>query len=231
MHAVVYLVLAWAVTAPSWAAGPSGLLNDTGQFQCDDGNSTLVACSHANTGNAAAYPRQDGRFGRDAATRPKLGAGAAGFDFSKICTDGSDCSAQTIGNVTANPASTDWACTKDNVTNLLWSLQSQDPVTWTVASSASYPDAGHNSASRCGFSTGWRLPTTLELTSIVHNGLASSPVVDVDYFPGTQSTWYWTSEIVVRDPSTAWIINFYDGETSANSKSVLYPVRLVRSGL
>jgi hypothetical protein len=40
-------------------------LNDTGQSLCYDG-STLVACTDANTGDVATYPRQDGRHGRDA---------------------------------------------------------------------------------------------------------------------------------------------------------------------
>ena len=48
---------------PVHAAG----LPDTGQDLCDNGSHVLVACSTANTGDAATYPRQDGRFGRDAA--------------------------------------------------------------------------------------------------------------------------------------------------------------------
>ena len=54
----------------------------------------LVACSVANTGNAAAYPRQDARFGRDAAQAAgqllpaKTGGGAAGFDFTPHDADG-----------------------------------------------------------------------------------------------------------------------------------------------
>ncbi len=41
-------------------------LNDTGQSLCYDGTN-MVACTATNTGDAAPYPRQDGRYGRDAA--------------------------------------------------------------------------------------------------------------------------------------------------------------------
>lgn len=41
-------------------------LPDTGQDLCDNGSNVLVACTSANTGDTATYPRQDGRFGRDA---------------------------------------------------------------------------------------------------------------------------------------------------------------------
>ncbi|MDP3616349.1 MAG: hypothetical protein Q8R49_00785, partial [Rhodoferax sp.] len=60
------------------AAGPTGLLNDTGQTQCDNGSNVLGACNAASTGDASIMPRQDGRFGRDAALPVKVGGGAAG---------------------------------------------------------------------------------------------------------------------------------------------------------
>src|ERR1035437_8233635 len=107
------LALAWVWIGPAHAAGPTGLLNDTGQTTCYNG-SAMVACSSANTGDAAAYPRQDGRFGRDAAAPAKIGGGAAGFDFSKVCMNGNlNCSGSA--NTSASPAAAEWACTKDNV--------------------------------------------------------------------------------------------------------------------
>ena len=54
-----------AVLLVSLGAGAAqAQLNDTGQSQCYDGTN-LVTCTDANTGDAATYPRQDGRFGRD----------------------------------------------------------------------------------------------------------------------------------------------------------------------
>jgi len=63
------------------------------------------------------------------------------------------------GACPANPAREPvptMACTKDNVTNLVWSLDSPS-YNWADATTT-YPTA-MNVTSRCGFNTGWRLPT------------------------------------------------------------------------
>ena len=68
------------------SAARAASLPDTGQTLCYDGSNVLAVCSNANAGDTATYPRQDGRFGRDAqaakGTLPKIGAGAAGFDYT-----------------------------------------------------------------------------------------------------------------------------------------------------
>lgn len=231
-------ILLWCSGAVQ-AAGPTGLLNDTGQTQCDNSSNVLAACGAANTGDAAAMPRQDGRFGRDAASPVKVGGGAAGFDFTKVCfngavegtTSGSNtCTGTLIANTTATVSgttSTDWACTKDNVTNLIWSLESGFGD-WTTYAQNTLPTAT-NGASRCGFSTGWRLPTRRELLSTVHNGLASGPMIDANYLPDTQSN-YWTSDTLALDPSGAWTVNFDTAYIGYGSKGGTKYVRLVRSG-
>ncbi len=58
-------VALWACCASTaHAAGPTGLLNDTGQTLCDNGSHVMAACTVANSGDAATYKGQDGRFGR-----------------------------------------------------------------------------------------------------------------------------------------------------------------------
>ena len=98
-------------------------LPDTGQDLCDNGSSVLVACSTLNAGDAATYPRQDGRFGRDAkaaaGTLTKVGGGAAGFDYTKVANNGSDVPAGTALGADA----ADWACTRDNITGLTWEVK------------------------------------------------------------------------------------------------------------
>jgi hypothetical protein len=221
-------VTALLLTSFARAAGPTGLLNDTGQTQCDDGSSVLAACTTANAGNTAPMPGQDGRFGRDVASPAKVGGGAAGFDYTKVCMDGTlNCTG--AANTGATPAASDWACTKDNVTNLVWSLQIQI-ATWNAATVSTYPDAGHNSASRCGFSTGWRLPTQRELLSIVHRGPTAGPLVDVNYFPATGNGPYWTSDSYARNSLAAWYVDFVFGYTNVTAKTDLGYVRLVRAG-
>ena len=234
---LLWMVL--ALCAPLAQAQPTGRLNDTGQALCYDG-ATLVACTSANTDDGATYPRQDGRFGRDRAGMAKVGGGAAGFDFTKLCWNGDaegsgTCTGTLVANTSsANPSgspSTDWACTKDNHTNLIWSLQTVSSITWNGATSTAggSPIATHNTATRCGHATGWRVPTRRELLSIVHHG-AYSPAIDGAYFPATVSSGYWTNDSYAPNPAGAWLVNFDNGGTSASYKTGANLVRLVRSG-
>lgn len=213
------------------AAGPTGLLNDTGQTQCYNALNLAGVCDATTTGDAGALPRQDGRFGRDPAstvpgTLTKVGAGDAGFDFTKVCMDGTPNCAMPA-NTSANPAATDWACTKDNVTNLVWSLQIQ-LATWITATVSTYPDAGHNSVTRCGFNSGWRLPTRRELLSIV-NYDGRNPSVDSNYFPTTPVNLFWTND-PYQTTSNAWQVSFIDGYSNAYPTTTPLFIRLVRSG-
>jgi hypothetical protein len=233
------LALMLAASLPAHAAGPTGLLNDTGQTLCDDGANNLVVCSAANSNDAATYPRQDGRFGRDpaaaASALTKTGAGTAGFDYTKVCFNGDlagsgTCTGALVANTTATATgtpTTDWACTKDNVTNLIWSLES-GYGDWTTYANTTFPGTT-NTATRCGYNTGWRLPTRRELLSIVNNG-AVSPAIDSAYFPGTVSDWYWSADTYAPNPAFAWFVYFVDGYPYAYYESYYYYVRLVRSG-
>lgn len=107
--------------ANTW--GLAAGLNDTGQTKCFDAGGGGVPCSSTAGGDGSATPRQDARYGRDAAAAAlqlvKVGAGSAGFDYTKIANDGSTLAATaTLGS---NPG--DWACTKDNVTGLTWEVK------------------------------------------------------------------------------------------------------------
>jgi hypothetical protein len=231
------LPLALAVSLPTLAAGPTGLLNDTGQADCQD-DSAVAACATVAT-DGGTHPRQDARFGRDAKAAAgklvKTGGGAAGFDFTKVCWNGDlEGSGTCTGALVANTSSTasgtpgtDWACTKDNLTNLIWSLETVSGV-WLDATTT-HPAAA-NAAGRCGFATGWRAPTRRELLSIVNFG-APSPAIDGNYFPATLATCcYWTSDVYAPTPTRAWRIDFANGQISWFSKTFAMSVRLVHSG-
>ena len=238
-HTTFALALAAALCTPLAQAQPTGRLNDTGQALCYDVSATMVACTSANTGDGAPYPRQDGRFGRDRASMAKVGGGAAGFDFTKMCWSGDaegsgTCTGALVANTGASASGTpgtDWACTKDNHTNLIWSLQTVSGISWNDATSTAggSPIAAHNAASRCGFATGWRVPTRRELLSIVHHG-AYLPTIDGAYFPATVNDWYWTNDSFAPNPAHAWYVYFNVGYAGANGKTGTGRVRLVRSG-
>ncbi len=221
------------------AAGPTGLLNDTGQTLCANDGDTLVACDNATTGDTGTRPRQDGRFGRDVASPTKVGGGAAGFDFTRICFNGAPegtttgpntCTGTLVANLGNSPSSTpstDWACTRDNITNLIWSLQ-RFVTAWSYSMILTPPDEGHNSVNRCGFSTEWRVPKRRELLSIVHNGVTSGPMVDTAYFPPIQDGWYWSFELI--SDTYAWGFKFNEGGSAPDLVTTGFYLRLVRSG-
>jgi hypothetical protein len=210
-------------------------LNDTGITlnQCVSGGA-LVACTNATTGDAAAEPRQDARFGRDAAAGKsqlsKTGGGAAGFDFTPL-----DSAGNAIAITGGVPASTP-ACVRDNVTNLTWEVKTPANMntTYTWANAAAYA-ATVNGTGLCGSHALWRVPALRELLSIVHYG-ARSPAIDTNYFPNTVSSRYWTSDVFALNAAYDWFVSFEYGVFIPNRQNenltIGYDsyVRLVRSG-
>ena len=209
------------------------VLNDTGQTLCYDASNAAVACSASVGGDGGINPRQDARNGRDAQATSgqltKVGGGAAAFDFTKVCMNGEDagvgsCPAAPTSNSGANPAPADWGCTRDNLTGLVWSLQAFVSMSWEGANSTAT-----SATNRCNFSTAWRLPSATELEGIVDYGRATSPSVDVNYFPGTANASYWAATLDANLAGGAWNVRFSDGGADRQLKSNLYSVRLVRS--
>ncbi|MDS4025769.1 MAG: DUF1566 domain-containing protein [Candidatus Contendobacter sp.] len=238
-------------------AAPAAGLNDSGQQTCYNG-STLVACTAANTGDAATYPRQDGRYGRDAAATTGAltkSGGAAGFDFTALDATGQP--------TTPSSGPTPHPCVRDNVTNLTWEVKTDDgglrDRDWIYAwystdnatnggnagnsggdscggTLAAYANrcnttnyiAAVNAAALCGF-TDWRLPSVRELQTLVHYG-ASNPAIDTTYFPNTPASLFWSASSYGSDPALAWIVYFLDGFVGTDTKVLGDLVRLVRGG-
>ena len=239
-------------------------LNDTGQTLCYDTINTPVACSSAVGGDAGENPRQDARYGRDAAAAAsqlsKIGAGDAGFDFSKIANNGSTLAA----GVALGTAATEWACTKDNVTGLTWEVKTTSGLrsivhsySWFSVAATNGGNPGDVGINTCDFTlsaygnqcntqnfitavnatalcgaSDWRLPTQRELRSIIRSG-AANPAIDSSYFPNTlDRDYYWSASTYAAEPANAWIVSFHDGFTAADFKYYPYNrfIRLVRGG-
>lgn len=108
-------------------------------------------------------------------------------------------------------------CVQDRVTGLTWLAETLPPATWAAASSAAA------STSHCDITSGWRLPTRRELLSILNHG-ASHPAIDTAAFPGTHSAPYWSSD---ADASSAWAVDFADGNTLRADKAASHAARPV----
>ena len=231
-------------------------LNDTGVTNCRNHTSGVdEAC------NLGIHGAQDATLGRDRAAATggsglvKTGAGAAGFDFTKISNEGNAVAASTgLG-----PSPSDWACTRDNVTGLTWDVpptsgggvrQANWVYTWYSSDTATnggnagtvsdgfcqiggrcdtekyVADVNALSPPLCG-AAGWRMPTADELLSIVHFGTAA-PAIDASYFPSTSGTAYWAGTASASSTVYAWTVNFFDGSAGASNKNTAYRERLVR---
>ena len=195
---------------------------------------------------------QDAEVGRDyLATNgqlTKVGAGIAGFDFTKISAAGEKLPA----------TATAWSCVLDNQTGLMWEIKTNDgglqdatktykwynTDTSTNGGTVGYANGGNNtqaftqainSKALCGY-TDWRLPEKQELHSIVNYGKVG-PAIDSAYFPNTVSSYYWSSSPNAINIDQAWMVdfnagtdysNFNNGNGNSGKANNLY-VRLVRS--
>lgn len=232
-------------------------LNDTGITISGDAGTNAATCQ------ATASTVQDCHNGRDAAATAgvltRTGASALnngianGFDYTRISNAGNDLPASATFGAGAN----DWACTRDNVTGLIWEVKTVTGLrsmyhTYTWYDSAS-PDGisgtaddgtgstcaqvgrcdtekfvqDVNASNLCGHND-WRMPSRRELQSIVDYG-RSNPAIDPDYFPNTTSSYVWSGS-PIGGTSSAWGAYFYDGRVSNGNRANNNFVRLVRGG-
>ena len=115
----------------------------------------------------------------------------------------------------------------DNVTGLMWQ-QAVSTTTYTWAQAVAYCPtlilAGHSD---------WRLPSRIELVSIVDFGARSGEVnsdaaINATYFPSTPSSLFWSSSPLAGSSSYAWSVYFNYGYASYGGVSSAVLVRCVR---
>ncbi len=196
------------------ATAPAFALNDTGMIISGTNGGTAAACSTDSN-----IPVQDCHQGRDADTNlQKTGAGQAGFDFTKLGSDGAQLTIQNGAYSATGTAAngTKWSCVRDNVTGVIWEVKTADnrDSTYTWGSRTSLVTAT-NTEALCGI-TNWRVPSVNELFSIV-NYNNYNPSIDSDYFPNTAIGSFWSEQKVVSNPSNAWPVFFSDGSNISNS--------------
>lgn len=245
MRVLFFTLAALGLASPLPIQAQTGLLNDTGST-CETSNLTGQDC-HYGRDKAAA----DGNL-------PKIGGGREGFDFTKVCNSGEtagqgDCPNDSQLGSGAN----DWACTRDNVTGLIWEVKVNDAThlrhrdhtySWFMTAS---PD-GHNgfasdgicsSSGRCDTekfvedvniarlcgANDWRMPTIKELEGIAHLG-RRAPAIDTDYFPNTPTYAVWSGSPRAGASYTAWFVDFFGGKAYDSYRNAPFFVLLVRGG-
>jgi hypothetical protein len=233
-----------------------GKISDTGQTACYN-HSLEIPCSDN------LYPRQDAEYGRDsvAAFLDKTGTGEAGFDYTKLGTNGDE----------LPDNSADYACVRDNVSGLIWEIKDQSVAsvpntplrdnkntyvwhypngsTGGQAGTASDPLTTCPSETDCGLETyvaevnasvycggtNWRVPTMLELQSIV-NYSHSDGAIDPNIFNDLPDAsvlghqYFWSSETSADGGAeqSSWVVNFSNGNDNALPKVQSAYVRLLR---
>lgn len=124
-----------------------------------------------------------------------------------------------------NPASYDTSAPDvviDKVTGLMWqsAVDKRGAITWVDGDAycAHLTAGGHSD---------WRLPTEIELLSIV-DYTKSEPAIDTDAFGLTPSASFWSSSTLVGAPSFARDVDFEYGFAGNRKKSEWNMVRCVR---
>jgi len=84
------------------------------------------------------------------------------------------------------------------------------------------------SANTTDSAAGWRLPNVKELASLADKG-CQNPAIDSVAFPGTSSSWYWSSSPYVDYSHVAWIVGFNTGFVYDSIRDDGRRVRLVRT--
>ena len=111
----------------------------------------------------------------------------------------------------------------DNVTGLMWQ-QVVSTTTYNWAQALAYCPkvtlAGHSD---------WRLPSRIELVSIVDLGVTSGVPINATYFPSTPVGWFWSSSPWAGSSRYAWGVGFGDvGYTNYSDVPYMTNVRCVR---
>ncbi|MEA2700630.1 MAG: hypothetical protein QOI66_4901 [Myxococcales bacterium] len=187
------------------------------------------------TGAAACSSSPPGSSDVDAAPAPRDVAAEAAADVVDAVAEVAEVSLFGTTCLMPNPASSglpnpalyDTGITGtvfDRMTGLMWQRS---------ASGSTFTQAAAGAAckgSKLGGYADWRLPTVIELVSIV-DFTATSPSVDSATFSGTSSNLYWTSTPLAAHPTNAWYVSFAQGATSFVDASVSNLARCVRTAM
>jgi hypothetical protein len=87
----------------------------------------------------------------------------------------------------------------DQVTGLMWQKTDGGEMTWDKAKK-------YAQDCRLGGHSDWRLPTSIELFTIMDHG-KHGPAMDTEYFPKTEARYWWSNATRADDLSKVWVVN------------------------
>jgi hypothetical protein len=173
--------------------------------------------------------------------------------YSKISNSG----VRLADTAKLGSAASNWACTRDNDTGLVWEVKTDDgglrdkdntyswydPNSATNGGDAGYQNNGAcvglalcntdfykytlNQLKVCGYSD-WRIPSNTELQTLVSATL--NPTINPIYFPNTLNSRYWSATPNPGYTMYSWGIDFNNGLAYGTLKSEGHVLRLVRGG-
>lgn len=73
----------------------------------------------------------------------------------------------------------------------------------------------------------WRLPAPQELATLVTPHCVN-PAIDLNTFPNTPASWFWTASSDDGGTHAAWYVNFAVGQSGIDDRNLANAVRLVR---
>jgi len=224
-----------------------GKLHDTGVTLCFD-DSQQIDCGDSS------FPIQDADAGRDAVSEflDKSGSGPESFDYTKFDSNGDEISNDALV----------FSCVRDNFTGLIWevkqptgvpafsdlrgvenyysmdeSLENSGTCSDDTGCTADQYVEAVNEAAFCG-GANWRLPTYLELMSIMDYGdLDQDSLLPEEFFPYSPNNatlghkFYWVSDSSAEGGADDfhWVIDMTTGDDAAIVESRGAYIRLVRT--
>ncbi len=162
----------------------------------------------------------------------------AGFSGTGVSCASNDYTAWPAPSDT--PAETKYAVSADGtvvtdlVTALVWQRQIfASPCPLDGAGVCTWSDAqGYcaslNTSALGGIASGWRLPSLVELFSIVNYG-DGSPTLDTAIFPATPTTVFWANTPNASNAAQAWSVSFASGLNATQATTTASNVRCVTS--
>lgn len=206
------------VAALLWLGGCASLLAiEDGEYQADSGPP-----NDADTdGSVTDSPLTDSTTTTDGCATAEAASTAAPYTnfiwaLWPLAKDSPGSSNYTVTTICGDKVVT------DKTTGLMWA-QAEEPGTYSWADAKTRCAASR----RAGF-TDWRLPTRVEVVSLVDFGKASAPTIDTTVFPGATSGAKWSSSPYALAAGNAWSVAFGFGSTTFVTTTTAYGARCVR---